>query len=132
MSQIVPIPLTADAYTAIQEEIHRTADAARARMDDRTRIICRSRNGFMGRNLAYMRTPYKRGLLERLAGAIEDAWAMLWAMVHCLPEMGEHLGLWERIDHDSCEGCKHYLGGGCCRLNLEDECAAGGYEMWEE
>ena len=29
-------------------------------------------------------------------------------------------------EHDSCEGCKHNLGGGCCKLNLEDECAAGG------
>ena len=32
---------------------------------------------------------------------------------------------------DSCEGCKHYLGGGCCRVNLETECAAGGYEAYE-
>lgn len=32
----------------------------------------------------------------------------------------------------SCEGCVHYLGGGCCRLNLESECAAGGRELWEE
>lgn len=36
-------------------------------------------------------------------------------------------------EHDSCEGCKHNLGGGCCKLNVEDECAAGGgYEMWED
>lgn len=36
-------------------------------------------------------------------------------------------------EHDSCKGCKHDLGGGCCKLNLEDECAAGGgYEMWED
>lgn len=33
----------------------------------------------------------------------------------------------------SCRGCKHNLGGGCCRMNLEDECeAGGGYEAWEE
>lgn len=31
----------------------------------------------------------------------------------------------------SCNGCKHYLGGGCCRMNLESECAAGGFEMYE-
>ncbi len=31
----------------------------------------------------------------------------------------------------SCEGCIHYLGGGCCRLNLESECAAGEFEMYE-
>lgn len=32
----------------------------------------------------------------------------------------------------SCIGCKHYLGGGCCAANLEAECAAGGFEAWEE
>jgi hypothetical protein len=31
----------------------------------------------------------------------------------------------------SCKGCKHYLGGGCCRMNLENECAAGDFEMYE-
>lgn len=36
-------------------------------------------------------------------------------------------------EHDSCEGCKHNLGGGCCSLNVEDECAAGGgFELWED
>jgi hypothetical protein len=33
--------------------------------------------------------------------------------------------------HTSCVGCVHYLGGGCCRINLEAECAAGDYEMYE-
>ena len=32
-----------------------------------------------------------------------------------------------------CSTCKHYLGGGCCRLNMEQECReGGGYELWEE
>ena len=31
----------------------------------------------------------------------------------------------------SCKGCKHDLGGGCCRSNLEKECAAGDFEAWE-
>ena len=31
----------------------------------------------------------------------------------------------------SCDNCKHYLGGGCCRSNLEKECAAGDFEAWE-
>lgn len=35
------------------------------------------------------------------------------------------------MKHESCEGCKWYLGGGCCRLNAEDECGAGDYELWE-
>jgi len=30
-----------------------------------------------------------------------------------------------------CETCRHYLGGGCCRINLEAECAAGEFEAWE-
>ena len=32
----------------------------------------------------------------------------------------------------NCDGCKHYLGGGCCRINLEKECADGDFEAWEE
>ena len=31
----------------------------------------------------------------------------------------------------TCTSCRHYLGGGCCRINLEADCAAGGYEAWE-
>lgn len=36
--------------------------------------------------------------------------------------------------HDSCDGCKHDLGGGRdnCRLNLAYECRdGGGFEAWE-
>lgn len=36
-------------------------------------------------------------------------------------------------EHDSCEGCKHNLGGGHCKINLEGECReGGGYEAWED
>ena len=39
----------------------------------------------------------------------------------------------EEPEHDSCEGCKNNLGGGHCKINLEDECCeGGGFEMWEE
>ena len=31
-----------------------------------------------------------------------------------------------------CDGCRHYLGGGHCRINLEKECADGDFEAWEE
>ena len=35
-------------------------------------------------------------------------------------------------NHIPCEACRHYLGGGCCRINLEPECReGGGYEAWE-
>lgn len=33
--------------------------------------------------------------------------------------------------HASCEGCRWYLGGGCCRINEERECAEGERELWE-
>lgn len=36
-------------------------------------------------------------------------------------------------DERSCKTCKWYLGGGCCKLNVEDECeAGGGFEAWTE
>lgn len=32
----------------------------------------------------------------------------------------------------TCAGCRHHLGMGLCKINLEQECAAGGgYEAWE-
>ena len=32
----------------------------------------------------------------------------------------------------SCDSCYHFLGGGCCRINLEDECReGGGFEAFE-
>lgn len=43
-------------------------------------------------------------------------------------EMMEH----DKGKHDSCEGCRHDLGGGQCRINLEDECGKGEHEAWEE
>ena len=30
-----------------------------------------------------------------------------------------------------CSTCRHYLGGGQCRINLELECGKGFYEAWE-
>lgn len=35
-------------------------------------------------------------------------------------------------EHTSCIGCRHHLGGGHCRLNVEDECCeGGGFELYE-
>ena len=32
----------------------------------------------------------------------------------------------------SCDGCIHDLGGGCCRINAEKECGAGGgFELYK-
>ena len=36
------------------------------------------------------------------------------------------------IHPESCAGCKHDLGGGCCRINEERECRdGGGFELYE-
>lgn len=33
---------------------------------------------------------------------------------------------------ESCEGCVHDIGGGCCRINEERECRdGGGFELYE-
>lgn len=35
--------------------------------------------------------------------------------------------------NNDCSTCKHYLGGGYCRLNEEAECRdGGGYELWDD
>ena len=31
----------------------------------------------------------------------------------------------------NCATCKHHLGAGACRVNLESECGAGEFEAWE-
>lgn len=38
----------------------------------------------------------------------------------------------ETEGHDSCTGCRHDLGGGQCKINLEAECGKGEHEMWED
>ena len=35
------------------------------------------------------------------------------------------------MERKSCEGCKQYLGGGCCRINMELECGKGEFELYE-
>lgn len=38
----------------------------------------------------------------------------------------------EESEHDSCDGCRYDLGGGCCKINVEGECReGGGFELWE-
>lgn len=52
----------------------------------------------------------------------------------CIYCSGNHVNCEEDdLEHDSCDGCKHNLGGGHCRINLEGECReGGGYEAWED
>lgn len=36
------------------------------------------------------------------------------------------------MSKSTCDGCRHYLGGGACEINLEAECReGGGFEAWE-
>lgn len=36
-------------------------------------------------------------------------------------------------EYDSCDGCVHNLGGGCCAINVEHECReGGGFELYTE
>jgi hypothetical protein len=34
------------------------------------------------------------------------------------------------MESKTCATCKYYLGGGCCNMNLEEECGEGMFEMW--
>ena len=38
-----------------------------------------------------------------------------------------------KANNRCCETCRHDLGGGYdnCKINVEAECAAGGFEAWE-
>lgn len=74
-------------------------------MDERTAVICGSRNRMLGEKLELVRDMVfgRRGILKRAARMIENAWAMLWAVGHCWVEIGEGLGLWERVHDDETE-----------------------------
>ena len=73
-------------------------------MDDRTKLICRSRDRYAGKSLKAIREMVngKRGIVKRIMGGIETAWAFVWAVTigGVWVEMGERLGLWERIEDE--------------------------------
>lgn len=73
-------------------------------MDDRTKVICRSRNKFLKEHLDDIHDMVfgRRGIAERIRRGAENVWAMLWALTFggMWIEIGERLGLWERIDDD--------------------------------
>lgn len=92
---IVSDMCTAD-YDLLRDEIHRSAEAARDRMDDRTKVICRSRNRLMGARLDELKESVfgRRSPVKRALRAVENVWAMIWAICHCWRDMGENAGLW--------------------------------------
>ena len=55
---------------------------------------------------------------------VESAWDALQQDV----ENGPMARAWKPV---SCDGCRHYLEGGQCNINLEQECRDGGFEAWE-
>jgi hypothetical protein len=101
MSQIAmnpAAPLSARAYNLIRAEVQRTGEPAHDGMDDRTKVICHSRDWLRGRELQRItrRLSHKHRPLWRALDAVATAWGMLWAITvgGCWIEMGERLGLW--------------------------------------
>ena len=72
------------------------------RMDERTALICHSRDRLRAKMLKQVTAPKRRGLVRRVMDAIELAWAYAWALTFGMVwvEIGERLGLWERIDDE--------------------------------
>lgn len=101
---------------AVKAEMERQKAALNAEMDsmrerltdeiaierDRADINTGKRNEFQAKYLGVILNPItgKRGPIKRMMKRIETAWAMIWAIWHCLPEIGEKLGLWEDMRKD--------------------------------
>lgn len=90
---------------------------------------------------------FARDMMEAISTALNQACESiveLWESVQPFAqqlELGKQLlaagytedpAEYETDDEDaSCDSCYHYLGGGCCRINLEAECReGGGFEAW--
>ena len=71
-------------------------------MDDRTKLICKSRDRYAGKRLKAIHEMVcgKRGMMHRIARGVETVWAFVWAVTigGVWIEMGERLGLWEKIE----------------------------------
>lgn len=95
---------------AVKAEMLRQRDALNAEMDDmrqqmdkeisverdRAQMQYKARCRLLDERLDMMRRSLtaRKSPARRAARAIEDAWAMAWALGKCLPEIGERLGLW--------------------------------------
>ena len=74
-------------------------------MDDRTASIIIGRDQARKLRLHWLREKVlgRKSPAERARRAIENAWAMIWALGHCWVEMGETVGFWEVVrDEDQC------------------------------
>ncbi len=72
-------------------EIAEERDRADKQYEERCSLLGEKLSGIVG-SLTSRRGPVKRALR-----AIEGAWALVWATVSCWVEIGETLGLWERV-----------------------------------
>lgn len=68
-------------------------------MDDRTKIICRSRDRLRARMLHSIVNPPPKRLIHRVKDMLELIWAYFWAITFggVWIEMGENAGLWEYV-----------------------------------
>ena len=86
---------------------------------------------------------FAHGLMEAITEAMHQASASLVSLGESIQPFIRAYELVEQFKTDisaedeintedvSCDSCYHYLGGGCCRINLEAECReGGGYEAW--
>lgn len=80
---------------SMREELSREIAAERDRAD----INTAKRNEFQAKFLNVFLNPItdRRGPVKRALRGIENAWAMAYGIVKCLPEIGETLGLWVDI-----------------------------------
>ena len=79
---------------ACKAEMERQKERADHEQEERFRLLG-EKTEMMRKHLMRRRGPIRRAL-----NAIETAWAMIWAIWHCLPEMGENIGLWEDTRKD--------------------------------
>lgn len=90
---------------------------------------------------------FARDLIEAVTVALQQASASFVELWESVQPFAQRLELSQQLlaagytedpeesendgDNVSCDSCSHYLGGGCCRINLESECReGGGFEAW--
>ena len=84
-----------------------------------------------GRALTHWSPATKTELMERLA-AYEDLGLKPEEIRQLMSDQGKEQPAAQKAEAVcDCRGCRHHLGGGCCRANLEAECGCGNYEAWE-
>lgn len=101
---------------AVKAEMARQREALNAEMDsmreeltgeiaverDRADINLKARCRLLDDRLETLKKNLtgRKGPAARACRALENAWAMIWAIGKCWVEIGETLGFWERIEGD--------------------------------